>query len=114
MEQYVTEAKAKGVDVFVLSQIPRNEWPNGKIKKENDAYAGWAKQAAQEAGAFFLDLHNIVAKKYEAMGPGAVKTFFPGDHTHTNADGAQLNAQTVAELIKSEHNSTLFGYVELH
>ena len=114
MEQYVTEAKAKGVDVFVLSQIPRNEWPNGKIKRENDAYAGWAKQAAQEAGAFFLDLHNIVSKKYEAMGPGAVKTFFPGDHTHTNADGAQLNAQTVAELIKSEHNSTLFGYVELH
>lgn len=113
MKQYITEAKAKGVDVFVLSQIPRNEWPKGKVERENDAYAGWAKVAADEAGAFFLDLHNTVAQKYETMGPKSVKNFFPGDHTHTNAEGAHVNAQTVAELIKQERNSGLYGYVEL-
>lgn len=113
MEHYVTEAKAKGVDVFILSQIPRNEWPNGKVERENDAYAGWAKQAAAESGAFFLDLHNTVALKYEKLGKEVVKDFFPKDHTHTSIAGAQLNALTVAELVKAERKSKLYRYVEL-
>jgi hypothetical protein len=29
-----------------------------------------------------------------------VKTFFPGDHTHTNQAGARLNAMMVVEGIK--------------
>lgn len=113
MKQYITEAKAKGVEVMVVSQIPRNEWPNGKVERENDGHVLYARKAAEETGAFFLDLHNTVALKYEAMGPAEVKKFFPGDHTHTNAGGAKFNAQTLAELIKAEKNCTLFGYVDL-
>lgn len=112
MKQYVTEAKAKGVDVFILSQIPRNEWPDGKVERQNHYTAGWAKEAAEQAGAFFLDLHNTVAVKYEKMGKEKVKPFFPKDHTHTNLQGAQLNAKTVAELVKNEKGSTLNRYVD--
>jgi hypothetical protein len=31
------------------------------------------------------------------MGAEAVKPFFPVDHTHTNLDGAKLNASIVME-----------------
>jgi hypothetical protein len=34
------------------------------------------------------------------MGKEIVKGFFPGDHTHTNRAGAELNAKTVAEGVK--------------
>jgi lysophospholipase L1-like esterase len=34
------------------------------------------------------------------MGQTAVKLFFPADNTHTNADGAKLNAETVANELK--------------
>jgi len=50
-------------------------------------------------GALFIDLNDIVASKYEGMGAEAVKPFFPVDHTHTNLDGAKLNASIVMEKL---------------
>ena len=112
LKMFTEKAQEKGVEVIIISQIPRNIWIDGKVKRENDNYAGWAKEAAAEAGAFFIDLHNTVALKYETMGYDAVQQFFPGDHTHTNATGAELNAKTVAELIKNLRGSKLRGYVD--
>ena len=112
MKKYITEAKAKGVSVIVLSQIPRNIWKKGKVERADESYGKWAKEAAEAAGAYFVDLNNTVALKYEAMGQKKVKAFFPGDHTHTNAEGARLNAEIVAHLIKDLKDCKLFGYVE--
>ncbi|MGF7140787.1 rhamnogalacturonan acetylesterase [Roseimarinus sediminis] len=112
LKMFTEKAQAKGVEVVILSQIPRNIWIDGTVKRENDNYAGWAREAAGEAGAFFLDLHNTVALKYEAMGHDAVQQFFPGDHTHTNERGARLNARTVAELLKNLKSCSLNGYVD--
>lgn len=49
---------------------------------------------------YFIDLNNLIAQMYEALGPDKVKSFFPGDHTHTNLEGAKLNAQVVADALK--------------
>ncbi len=100
MRQYIRDAKAKGAIAIVCSPIPRNDWKEGKVTRSAESYAGWAQQVAKEEGAYFIDLNNLVATKYEAMGADAVKPFFPGDHTHTNIDGAKLNAQIVAEQLK--------------
>jgi lysophospholipase L1-like esterase len=113
MKKYINEAKAKGVEVIVLSQIPRNEWPEGKVERVADSYGGWAKEAAELEGGIFLNLNEAVASKYELMGPKKVKAFFPGDHTHTNAKGAVFNAQTLAELIENCEDCTLRYYVNL-
>ena len=113
MKKYIADAKAKGVSVIVLSQIPRNEWVNGKVERVDDSYGKWAKEAAIEEGAFFLDLNNAIATEYEAMGPKIVKDFFPGDHTHTNKAGARFNALTLAQLIKDLKDCKLYGYVEI-
>ncbi len=112
LKMFTGKAQAKGVEVIIISQIPRNIWNDGKVKRENDNYAGWAKEAAGEAGAFFIDLHNTVADKYEEMGYDAVQQFFPGDHTHTNVAGAAFNARDVAELVINLRESKLRRYID--
>jgi lysophospholipase L1-like esterase len=110
MKKYIQDAKDKGAVAIVFSQIPRNEWPGGKVERVSESYGKWAKEAAVQTDAFFIDLNELVARKYEELGPVKVKTFFPGDHTHTNKAGAQLNARTVAEGIRALRNCKLSGY----
>ena len=61
-----------------------NVWKDGKVVRSPESYGGWAKEIATQEGAFFIDLNNIVADKYEELGTDKVAAFFPGDHTHTN------------------------------
>ncbi len=113
MKKYIRDAKKKGVTVIVLSQVPRNEWDGNKVKRVDDSYGKWAREAARARTAFFLDLNNAVALEYEAMGPKMTALFFPGDHTHTNEAGARFNALQVAGLIHNLRDCPLYGYVEL-
>jgi rhamnogalacturonan acetylesterase len=100
MRKYIRDTKAKGAIPIVCSPIPRNDWKDGKVARSNDSYAVWAQQVAKEEGAYFINLNDLVATKYEAMGADAVKPFFPGDHTHTDINGAKLNAQIVIDQLK--------------
>src|SRR6478672_9326433 len=77
MRKYIRDTKAKGAIAIVCSTIPRNDWKNGKVSRSKDSYAGWAEQVAKEEGAYFIDLNDLVASKYEAIGQEAVKPFFP-------------------------------------
>ena len=113
MKKYISEAKEKGVSVIVISQIPGNIWHNGKVERVDDTYGKWAKEAATDEDAFFIDLNNAVAEIYETMGPEMVKEYFPKDQTHTNEAGAKLNALTLAQLIYELRECKLRGYVEL-
>jgi lysophospholipase L1-like esterase len=107
IRRYVEDAKAKGATPIVLSMIPRNDWKDGKVLRADNGYGLWAKQAAEAEGVTFINLNGIIADKYDAMGPEKVAPFFPQEHTHTNADGAQLNAQCVAEGLRALPNSPL-------
>ena len=113
METFIKEAIEKGAIPIVLSQTPRNEWPNDKVERRADSYGGWSKIAATNAGAFYIDLNEIVALKYEALGKEAVKAFFPKDHTHTGLEGANLNALAVAESVKKIKECGLKEYIEI-
>jgi hypothetical protein len=100
MRKYVADAKAKGATPIVLSQIPRNMWKGDKVLRASNDYGKWAAEAAKDQGVPFIDLNERIAARYETMGEEKVKTFFPGDHTHTNQAGARLNAMMVVEGIK--------------
>lgn len=113
MDKFICEAKAKGAIPIVLSQTPRNEWPNDKVERRADTYGEWSKIAAANTGAFYIDLNEIVALKYEVLGKETVKAFFPKDHTHTGIEGANLNALTVAESIKKIKECALKDYIEI-
>ncbi|MBC8053423.1 MAG: rhamnogalacturonan acetylesterase [Sphingobacteriaceae bacterium] len=108
LRKFIKEAKAKGATPVVLSMIPRNQWDAaGKVKRANNDFGKWAKEAAELEGVTFIDLNQITADKYDAMGPDKVKELFQGDHTHTNPAGATINAASVAEGIKSRKQLAL-------
>lgn len=113
MQKFIREAKEKGAIPIVLSQTPRNEWPNDKVERRTDTYGNWSKIAAEREKAFYIDLNEIVAQKYEALGKEKVKAFFPKDHTHTGAEGAAFNALTVAESLKKMKECGLREYIEI-
>jgi len=109
MRKYVNEAKAKGAVPIVCSPVPRDNWKDGKIRRTE--YTGWAKQIAEENGAYFIDLNDRIAVAYEQMDTAKVNGFFPADHTHTNKEGAELNAQKVVEGIKDLKKCKLKNYL---
>jgi rhamnogalacturonan acetylesterase len=111
MRKYIRESKDKGAIPIVCSPIPRNDWKDGKVIRSTESYAKWSKEVAEAEGAYFIDLNDLVALKYEAMGAEKVKPFFPVDHTHTNIDGAKLNAEIVAAALKDIKPGKLTKYL---
>jgi rhamnogalacturonan acetylesterase len=112
MRQYVKETKAKRAIPIICSLVPRNNWKDGKVVRSDSSYALWARQIAAEEGAYFIELNELVAAKYDAMGAAAVKKFFPADNTHTNLPGAELNASIVAAELKRIKPGKLKRYLK--
>src|SRR6185436_16592871 len=101
MKKFVTDTKAKLATPIVLSPVPRNMWKDGTVIRESNTYDKWAFEVAGLTGAFFIDLNDISAKKFEALGPDKVKElYFLEDHTHTTPAGAELNAASVVEGVR--------------
>jgi lysophospholipase L1-like esterase len=113
MRKYIADSKAKGATPIICSLIPRNIWENGKVVRSSEDYAKWAKESAINEKAFYINLNEIIAGKYEATGEDNVNAkYFPiTDHTHTNEAGAILNAESVAEGIKSLKGCKLKKYL---
>jgi lysophospholipase L1-like esterase len=74
-------------------------------------YGKWAKEVADAEGVLFIDLNAITADKYDSWGPEKVKTYFPGDHTHTNQEGARVNAASIVDGIKANPKNPLNQYL---
>ncbi|HEV8283900.1 MAG TPA: rhamnogalacturonan acetylesterase [Chitinophagaceae bacterium] len=112
LAKIANDAKAKGATVFICSPIPRNDWKEGKVTRYNETgYGLWAKQTAESTGAYFIDLNNLIADEYDAMGKEKVNPFFPNDHTHTSRDGATLNAACVVKGIRELKKCDLKKYL---
>jgi rhamnogalacturonan acetylesterase len=103
LRRYIADAKAKGATPIVLSPVPRNIWRDGRVVRASGDYGKWAREAAAEGGAPFVDLNEIVASRYEAGGQKNVPrgTFTEADHTHTTRQGAEINAECVVEGLRA-------------
>ena len=111
MRRFVKDTKEKGAIPIVCSLIPRDNWKDGKVIRSADSYALWAKQIAEQEGAYFIDLNELIAVKYEKMGEEKVHKFFPADHTHTDLEGAKLNAEIVAKALKKINPGKMKKYM---
>lgn len=97
IRHFITTAQAKGATAIVCSPIPRKSWSkDGKtINRANTGYGLWAKQAADQEHAPFVDLNEIIARSYEKLGQPAVEPLFADRGTHTSVEGARFNARSV-------------------
>jgi lysophospholipase L1-like esterase len=111
LRRFIREAKARGITPIVCSPVPRKTWKDGKIVRSAEGYAGWARKVAAEEGAAFIDLNDLVAQRYEALGAERVEAMFADEHTHTSRAGAELNATIVAESLRKLPGSPLLPYL---
>ncbi|MGQ8338469.1 GDSL-type esterase/lipase family protein [Sunxiuqinia sp. A32] len=113
MKNYITEAKAKGVNVILLSQVPENKWASQKDELMSSNYISWLREIAKNENVVFFDLNQAIALEYDVMGSNIVSQFYTNDDVHTNAKGAKLNALILAKEFKGLNSCALSGYVEL-
>lgn len=114
LRQYVKEAREKGATPVICSLIPRKRWePNGSIQRGIASHAGWAAEAAKQENVLFIDLNELIARRYDAIGYAAVLPLFSPVETetvHTGWEGAVVNAEIVVSALKSFAKNPLAPY----
>ncbi len=115
LRKMIDEARAKGATPILLTLTVRNIWkpcPDGTLNSaggqtciERDmGYTSSLRQLAAEEHIPLIDMSDIAANHFEALGPAKTALLFPTDHTHTSPEGAELNANAVAEALREAHS----------
>lgn len=107
---FVKNIQDKGATAMICSPIPRNRWEGDQVIRSD--YAVWAKEAAQQAGAFFIPLEDLIVAEYEKRGKEEIGRLFfdPKDHTHTLKAGAEVNASFIAGYLTENADIGLKKY----
>ena len=118
MCKQIDAIKAKGARPIVLTLTIRDRWnKDGTIErlpvagvnlvdtnrfKEPPIYSIWSAEIAKGEHVPLLDVHNMIADRYEKEGKDVVSTYYnnPGDPTHRNAKGAAVDAEIVLACLK--------------
>jgi rhamnogalacturonan acetylesterase len=111
LRKYVADTRAKGATPILCSLVPRKIWVDGKIRRNTSTYRGWTQRVAAQEKVAFVDLNEIIAERYDAMGEKAVDPMFGDPHTHTTLAGAQLNAECVVAGLKALPGDPLEKYL---
>ncbi len=117
MRQFVNAVRSKGASPIILTLTIRDRWnkdgtierlPEAKLDLANSnrftapsIYSVWAMEVAKEMNVPVIDVHNMIADRYDKEGPDVVSTYFTSakDPTHRNLLGAQVDAEiTIAGL----------------
>jgi lysophospholipase L1-like esterase len=111
MRKMIADTKAKGATPIVLSLTVRDIWKDGKVERGPGRYSQWSGEIAKAAVVPFVDLNNQMADKFDALGEERMKALYPQDHTHFNAEGADLHAAAVVSGLKALHPNPVEKYL---
>jgi rhamnogalacturonan acetylesterase len=114
LRKFVSDTRAKGATPIICTLIPRDNWKDGKVNRNNvNSYGEWATEVAKQTGTYLIDLNNLIADDYDKEGQDKVKTYFgPKETVHTGLEGAQLNANFVITGVKLLPTLTLNKYLK--
>ena len=88
LRQMINDAKAKNTIPLISGMVPTNSFRGGTFRKDWPM-ANSAATVAKEENVEYIDHTKYTSERFQALGEGAVKAFFPTDSTHTNAAGAK-------------------------
>jgi len=111
LRRFISDTRARGATPIVASRVPGNNWVNGSVQRNKQDFALWAEQAARAEGVAFVDLNELVAREYDALGEQRVKAFFVSDKVHTTLDGAKLTARVAVSALSRLPNNPVAAYV---
>jgi lysophospholipase L1-like esterase len=128
MSKMATDAREKGAHVYLITVTTRNIWTNPNVKyrdatpvdplpadydskldkiergTSNGRFTQWTKDIGKNLHLPVLDLTNLCADKYEAMGREQVNKFY-SDHNHTYLPGAEMVAASIVSGLKAFDHS---------
>ena len=110
LRKFVADTLARGATPIVCSPVPRKVWKDGRVVTNVNDYAGWASAVAATARVGFVDLNEIIARKYNELGPEKVEPLFADERTHTSLVGAELNAASVVAGLKALKKNPVARY----
>ena len=114
MRKYIAETRAKHATPVLLTLTIRNIWTAGadgiQHIERDMGYDAAIRQLASDQQVLLIDMADYEADHLEAAGPEKTALLFPLDHTHTSADGAELNAQTFVRALRATQ-SPLIEYL---
>ncbi|MCB1121712.1 MAG: rhamnogalacturonan acetylesterase, partial [Verrucomicrobiae bacterium] len=100
IRKMINDVKQRQARPILLSLTVRNIWGNGRLERRAGKYGSWMYQLAKVADVPFLDLTNRIADRFEELGRKAVEAMYPQDHTHFNAECAEMHASAVLSLLQ--------------
>jgi hypothetical protein len=119
MRKFVTDVRSKGAVPVILTLTIRDRWnKDGAIERTPDAdldpgnanrftspsiYSVWAAEVARRMNVPVIDVHNMIADRYNKEGPDVVSTYFNSarDPTHRNPLGAGVDAAVTLAGLKA-------------
>ena len=115
IRKYIADTRAKKATPILLTVTIRNIWINdadGKLRIERDmGFRDYEYQLASQEQVPIIDMATVEADRLEALGQEKTALLFPIDHTHTSAEGAEGNAESVVVAIRNS-NSPLAAYLK--
>jgi rhamnogalacturonan acetylesterase len=115
IRKYIADTRAKKATPLLLTVTIRNIWVNdtdGKPRIERDmGFRGYEDQIAAEENLPVIDMATVEADRLEVLGQEKTALLFPIDHTHTSAEGAERNAESVATALRNA-NSPIAAYLK--
>jgi lysophospholipase L1-like esterase len=115
LRKFITDTRAKQATPILLTVTIRNIWANdadGKLHIERDmGYRDYEYKLGAYEGVPIIDMATVEADRLEALGPEKTALLFPIDHTHTSAEGAERNAESVVIALRNAH-SPLVSYLK--
>jgi len=115
LRKYIADTRAKGATPILLTVTVRNIWTpgaDGKQHIERDmGFRDFEYQVGAAEHVPVVDMATVAADKFEAMGPEKTAALFPIDHTHTSAEGAEMNAASVVTALR-QAKSPLVAYLK--
>ena len=99
LRQFVKETREQGGTPIICSLTPRKNWTgDGHFRRDNTTHAAWAAAVAKETNVPFVNLNELIARKFETLGSEKVDSLYvpsPTEKLHSGWDGAVVNAECV-------------------
>jgi len=111
---WATQAQEKGAIPVMVSMTAYNDWNTAQTaiidNSNSEGPVLWTKQVAVQLSLTYVDLFHFTATKYNQLGYNKTTTLFPSDHTHTDAEGANVVAQAFVSGLKCDTVNILTKY----
>ncbi len=125
MRQMIADTRAKGATPIVCSLVPRKNWDaTGQHLNRDTTFRNLAGQLAKAENLGFIDLNELLARKFESIGKEKVDLLYVptpaeaaaqggtarAETVHTGWDGAIVDAEVVVSALKALKNDPVANY----